>query len=425
MRIVDVKESGSNNVLRWAIRNKIGMFDENGDPNIPLINVINDETFYLVTIANVTLYELFRLTQLYRNKLRIVDYEVPAVPSEEFLRNRFHGDVGVETALAAINRFTSIATQMISDNDIIHESGIQLIHPMITRLYEVQIPMAFADAVTVMSPRECSKLFTIEYPNTLDSILAEPKDNEIPHGFTKLMLKVVQSTNNIKYDEGYEALIRETKYFALNPPPGQVYDVRLIGFSKYDPITKGEIKCNLFKADKETTAAAIKKMSKISSQSPLELEFAIQLPIGIMQVLEHSYFPEDLRIAYRSSINNILDNGMVFEDFKTLDVDHSISMNEDGYEDRVKERDNAISAYKVRLADANHQMLQSMAALIQDGESHPSSISSLLPAGYRANAVVTLAYNDLPRFREHVNPMLEEVFTTMQKFGDSIYRNIS
>jgi len=68
MKITNIEEVGCNDILRWAISNKVDFIVE---PE--LINLINNETSYLVTFSDVTFLELFRLTQIFRHKLRVVD----------------------------------------------------------------------------------------------------------------------------------------------------------------------------------------------------------------------------------------------------------------------------------------------------------------------------------------------------------------
>jgi hypothetical protein len=59
MNISSIRESGSNNLLKWAIDNRADLKN-----NIPLASLINDELFYLVNIDGMNFYEVFRLTQL-------------------------------------------------------------------------------------------------------------------------------------------------------------------------------------------------------------------------------------------------------------------------------------------------------------------------------------------------------------------------
>ena len=87
MKITDIKEVGCNNLLRWAIKNGADLKRDTA-----LISLINDETSYMVTFDDITFFELFRLTQMYRDNLAIIATKPAELPSEEDLRYRFPGE---------------------------------------------------------------------------------------------------------------------------------------------------------------------------------------------------------------------------------------------------------------------------------------------------------------------------------------------
>ena len=84
MKITSITESGSNNTLLWAISNGADIKSD-----IPLQSIINDELFFLVRLEDVNMFELFRLTQHFRNKLRIINEHMAAIPDDSDLINRF------------------------------------------------------------------------------------------------------------------------------------------------------------------------------------------------------------------------------------------------------------------------------------------------------------------------------------------------
>ena len=86
MKITSITESGSNNTLLWAISNGADIKSD-----IPLQSIINDELFFLVRLEDVNMFELFRLTQHFRNKLRIINEHMAAIPDDSDLINRFPG----------------------------------------------------------------------------------------------------------------------------------------------------------------------------------------------------------------------------------------------------------------------------------------------------------------------------------------------
>jgi len=91
MKITGIKEAGCNNTLLWALKNKATIF---GDE--PLCSLINDELFYIVTFSDVNLFELFRLTQIYREKLKIVRENQAEIPSREILAEMFPGSITID-----------------------------------------------------------------------------------------------------------------------------------------------------------------------------------------------------------------------------------------------------------------------------------------------------------------------------------------
>ena len=147
MNVTEIREAGSSNVLQWAMKNGAEIWNEH---NMPLHAFINDETFYLVTLSDLNFFQLFRLTQTYRDKLRILEEKPAAVPSKKELEEWFPGEYMTatgehiklsEAAELSINTFLNLAKQMMSDTDIISPSAVRLFLPMIARRFDVQIPL--------------------------------------------------------------------------------------------------------------------------------------------------------------------------------------------------------------------------------------------------------------------------------------------
>ena len=59
MFISDIQESNSSNILKWALSNNAQILTD-----IALIDIINDEMKYLVTIEDVNFLEVYQLTQI-------------------------------------------------------------------------------------------------------------------------------------------------------------------------------------------------------------------------------------------------------------------------------------------------------------------------------------------------------------------------
>ena len=141
MKITKITESGTNNLLRWAIQNGADIKNDSA-----LHALINDQTFYLVTMENVNFFEVFRLTQMYREKMRIVSEEKAVVPPRSELAELFPGgytpdqnkpDEKVplcELAEHVMTNFINLVMQMNTDNDIIGAGALHLFVPMLTQI---------------------------------------------------------------------------------------------------------------------------------------------------------------------------------------------------------------------------------------------------------------------------------------------------
>jgi hypothetical protein len=335
--------------------------------------------------------------------LRILTINVNKVPDVSDLRERFPS-VDIECVNDSINRFLSLTAQMASDDDIIEEGFPRLFIPMVASSFNIQIPFSFMDIIDVISGDEYNELFSPDYPRTLNEVVEDDKYNILK---SAILISIEKNTRNIRYDSKYEKLLNITKYFPLKSESDKVFKSGLIGFFKFDNVSRSEVKCNLFKADKSVIESKMQQMSKL--RTPLELEFAIQLPIYHMNLLEASYYPEDLRISYRSSIGNIIDNGMVFHNFK---------FNEDG------SNETAIDAYKVRISEANHAMMETIGKLIQIGDCHPQSIFSLLPPIYLTNAIITISYDIIPQLLNTSDNVLYSMFKNIESVAKMIHNDI-
>ena len=82
MYFSDIIEANESNILNWAIMNKAKIISD-----LPLIDLINDEMKYLITIEEVNFLELYQLTQIYRDQLKIL-YQAPIhIPSDDELKS--------------------------------------------------------------------------------------------------------------------------------------------------------------------------------------------------------------------------------------------------------------------------------------------------------------------------------------------------
>ena len=401
MNMTQITESGDNSILRWAISNAAELKD-----NIPLASIINDDLFYLVTISGVNFYELFRLTQLYRNKIRICNINRTSIPSNELVTECFPG---YEAAvIESLSTFSAMVTQMMADSDIISDGAAKLFLPMLTMTFDIQIPFAFIDVLDVITEDEARRLFNVDYPNTLTEIYQSDNTHSLKRA---ILILVEKNTSNLRYDRKYEQLLKMTKYGMLQNRSDRLFKVGLVSFSKFDSMVRGEVRCSMFKPNPEVIQSKMKRLGSL--RSPLELTIAVQLPLYYQQMLEASYFPEDLRITHRSSVTNIIDNGLVFDDFITSEED----------EDHI----NAVNNYKVRITEANLRVLnliQTMTSNTQGQLIHPQSMIALLPSIYQSNCLITLNHEDISHFLNHSDPILSDLFEEVNRIGNMIQTDL-
>lgn len=427
MKISNIKESGANNVLMWAIANGAEI-KEDGQ----IQSIINNETFYLVTLNDVNFFELFRLTQVYRNKVRILTEKQAAVPPRQELVKLFNGSIVInpendpetktpmyECVEHVVDSFINLALQMGNDDDIIKPSAVRLFLPMISRKFDVQIPVSFLDLTDSISADEARRLFTANYPDTLQDIL----DTE-NHGF-KLLLQMgfIKGTSIIRYNQRYDQYLRLTRYTPLRTcNNNNLYKFGLLNFFKYDEATRGEVRCSMFNPNKEILGAGLKRLSRMNS--PLHIEFAVQLPIQYMQMLENSFDVNVLGVNYESSMNTIIDDGIRYDDFITQELTDE---SEDVLQ-KFENHNNEINAYRVRIAECIQILLNSIPLLMADPEKNDvdeTSVFSMLPAVYQTKAVITLNLDYADKYLNHYDPVIVAMFNEMLNMASGITENIN
>lgn len=425
MKITSINESGSNNILRWAISNGAVIKDD-----LQLQAIINNELFYHVTLTDINFFELFRLTQIYRDKLRIIDESKAAVPPRSELAYLFNGtytpdekDPDTKAPLCecvehVTQNFINLALQMAADSDIIKPSALRLFLPMISRKFSIQIPVAFIDLIESITVEESAKLFTPDYPGTLSEIM----DDE-SHSFKKALTMVFfKGTTIIKYHQRYDQYLKITKYSPLKTcNNNKLYKFGLLGFYKYNNITRGEVTCNLFNPNKELLASSLNQLSYL--KTPLRIEFAVQLPIQYMQIIENSFSDEILKIDYESSMSSIIDGGITYNDFITSEF--SEDTEDDEEKKKIEEFNNEINAYRVRITEANQLTLNAINMILNnEGDIDTTSVFAMLPAIYSTKAVITLDLENSSKYTSHSDPLIAEMFEEMLKMASTITEDI-
>lgn len=427
MRITNIRESGANNLLMWAINNGADIKEDT-----QLQSIINDELFYLVSLSDINFMELFRLTQMYREKLRILTEKKAELPPRNEIVSLFSGSYTpdpkdpetkapmYELVEGVIESFINLALQMGNDDDIIKPSAIRLFIPMISRKFDIQIPVSFLDLIDSISPEEAGRLFTAEYPDTLNDII----ESDV-HGFkTKLTLGFLKSTSILKYNQRYDKYLRVTRYSPLKTCNNdKLYKYGILGFWKYDEISRSEVRCSLFNPNNETLTAVLKRLGKLNTA--LHIDFAVQLPIQYMQMLENSFDRDTLKVSYEASMASIIDGGIVYNDFVTQElVDEDDPAAVSAYEAYT----NNINAYRVRIAESNQLLLNAIPMLLEGADTNDvdvTSVFAMLPSVYMTKAVISLNLDHTKKYLGHYDPVIVEMFSDMLNMASSITSDIS
>lgn len=429
MRITNIRESGSNATLMWAINN-----GANVKSDTPLVSVCNDELVYLVTLADVNFLELFRLTQLYREKLRIVDMHPIAMPDRAELSKQFNGNYEVagtedqETQKAplgqlvelAITPFMNVAKQMGVDNDIISPNAEIMFIPMICRKFDVQIPVAFYSVISAMTDDEANAVYNAEYPATLQKII----ETEVHGVKTAITMDFIKTTQIPQYNTRYNQYLHMLKYAPLKKAKGKgLCKFSLLGFHKYDNMSRGDVRVNLLPTPPtaEQFGTMLKRLATLTT--PLMVDFAVSMPLQYMQVLENVFSREDLIINYEASMTTILDGNLVYEDFNIPQYGEDMSPEQ---HDNLERVNNAITAYKVRIGEANQCVLNALPTILDnEGDVDITGAFAMLPSIYTTKAVLTLDVSKAKKYMDVSDPVLSEMFRDIFQTANGIMADIN
>jgi hypothetical protein len=218
----------------------------------------------------------------------------------------------------------------------------------------------------------------------------------------------------INYSTKYDQYLNIVKF---SPLPTQetsptLYQIGLVGWHKYDPVSHGERRFVLFNSKKESIESGIKMIKSINS--PLYVDFAVRLPIEYMQVLQNIYSDDELHISYNSSISTIISDGIRFNDFTFPYHD------EDDVEGNQNDL-NRIDGYRTRIAECNQATLNTISLLSKNKENVDKTLQfSLLPSLYTSRCIISVNYNNLENYignttDEILDDMFKDIITLARK----------
>ena len=268
-----------------------------------------------------------------------------------------------------------------------------------------------------MKPEEIDEIYNADYPNTIQSII----DNPMHSVQMVLQIGFVKGTSIVQYGAQYDRYVKIFKYGPLNNNNSdKLWKANLIGFHKYDHIARSEVRVDMFKPDKTDMQRLMQRMARLNT--PLEVDFAIQLPLQYMQILLNCFDRTTLPVSYESSMSDIIDCGMTHEDFRTVEIPEDIS---DEEKDKLTTKNQSISAYKVRISEANQLVLNAIPLIVKsEGDIDVSGAFAMLPCGYNTRAVITLNTEYIKKYRTSfdstITDMMEELIDTLESLDTDI-----
>lgn len=413
MKFKEIKECGSNNILKWAMSNGA---DVRSDQAVQ--SLTNQELYYNLIVEDVNAFELFRLTQQYREKLRVTNQLPAAIPLRRDTQQMFPDELDDNTKLYELvengcEKFINLALQMKSDDTVIKPEIAQLFIPMICNKYTIQIPLSFTDFIAVMNEDEFRNIFNENYPATIDEVI---NDNESCMLRNMLLLYLVQSVDIISYPEHFETLLNITKYAPIKSVKhDKLYKFALSSFSKYNKTSRNQIVCSMFNANKTKLIENMRIMSRL--RTPLKVSFVVELPIYYMQIIQNTYSSEELEIIFESSMKDIIDTSLICDDFISIDFPEDAEVPE--------EITNSITLYKTRINECNKDILDLINLIINTStELNYTNSFSLLPSMYMTKAIFTINMDYADKYVSHIDPVIGEMFTEMLDVGASILSDV-
>ena len=415
MEIIKIQESGNNNILRWAIKSKANIYDD-----LSLQNLIANDLEYIVTIQDVNFFELFRLSQIYRSTMRVIEEKIADMPLRKDTIKFFPGEYIdpttkestplYELAENTIQKFINLSLQMNTDSDIIKSDTVRMFFPMITRKFTITVSVSFQGLVkTLQNADNANKLFNENYPESIyNFFFGEDKIN-----VNLLLMNIQNLTEVIQYSDHYEKLLNITKYAPLRKVnSNDLIKYRLSGFYKDSIISKMRSSCVMFNTDKAEISTTIENLKNIKGD--LCVSFIVQMPIQYMFLLYNSFSTEELQFTFESSISDIINNSITFNDFITYSYDE-----ED--EEALKAYNNSIESYRMRIKEVNDQLLTVLPILLMDGSKcDVTQVFSILPSIYTSKFILTLNMKYAEKYVSHYNTNISVMFEKMIEMARSL-----
>ena len=259
----------------------------------------------------------------------------------------------------------------------------------------------------------------------MSNAFEEAITNENHNTNRMIQLAFLRGTSIIKYDKHYDDFIKITKYAMLNScKDNKLFRFALVDFYKVNPISKEQIKVSMFKADPNEIKQLLISLGR--TEGSLYFDFVVEMPIQFMQLIENKFSREMLPIAYESSMSSIMEGGIEYDDFKLPEI---VDGDEDEEATKLEEYNNAVSAYKVRITEANQILLNAISTLLtNDPESNldvdPTATFSMIPSIYKTKAIFNINFDYIQTFKSFYDPYVSQLFNDIYEQALSISNDI-
>jgi hypothetical protein len=360
IELLDIRESGSNALLKYALSHKVNLLK-----NQNFKNIINDEFHYFITIGPVSFIELFQLLQVYRENPTVHIMEnctIDIPPSTEL---NAYGPLR-DQVRSSYDKAISLVQQMMNDGDI-PLNVATLYVPIGCRTFNIRIPITFSDVIHSIDQDEYNKVFNESYPHPDDfDILRNSKS--LRNAIGMMIAQNQPVTYNAKTNMIYDSIL----YKPLQTFDGDgIYKIGLSQYGKLDPITTGMCLYDENIIGEPISNAMASKLKKF--RTPLKASYVVQMPIYMLKELMLTYPSDTMEIKYISGINHMAAQNIPVDDFmwdgETL----------------------GISKYKSRILDVYSELMTLISSASNDPMMGNSYRFNMMMGITPATAIITLS----------------------------------
>lgn len=368
MEIFDIRESGSNALLKYALQHKV-----NPLKNQNFKNIINEEFHYFVTVGPISFMELFQLLQVYRENptIRIMENNVIDTPSPMELKA--YGAIGNQVK-ESCEKAIALSQQMVSD---IPYEVASLYIPIACRSFNVRIPITFSDMIHSIDADEYSKVFNDTYPHQDDFDILK-KSKSLMNAIGRMIAQHEPVTYNVKTNMIYDSILYKP---LQNDANNTIYKIDLSRYGKLDPITSGMFWYDENIIGEPAPNAVASRLKKY--RTPLQASYVVQMPIYMLKELMLTYSADEMNISYISGINHMAAQNIPLD---------NIEWNSDTIE---------LSKYKSRILDVYSELMTLISLASEDPLMGNFYRFNMMMGITPATAIITISEDHTKQYISH------------------------